>query len=155
MSSSYIDTPFDNFLIFEINGQIKSIFFRGKPQGAPLSGELRERVLSVFESKDFSFFDYSLLDITALSLKQLMLHDFLIGTKVGELFCYSDVAQSIFGNKRYARAVARLLSLNRFAFFVPCHRVVAKNGMGGYSSYSGVELKSKILLWEGVDVLRR
>ncbi len=154
MLSSYcIDTPFDRWLIFYTNkNRIEAISFESARQGKPLSGDLKASIYKVFESKNFSYFDYNLLDISGLSEKQLKLHNFLISTKVGEVFCYSDVALALFSDKRFARATARLLSINRFAFFVPCHRVVAKNGVGGYSK--GIELKKRILLWEGVKLNR-
>ncbi len=117
-----------------------------------LSGELKKLVLSVFEHRNLSLFDYSMLNVEQLSEKQLKLHGFLISTKCGETYCYSEVAYKVFGSSRYSRGVARLLSANRFAFFVPCHRVLAKNGLGGYSAYQGVELKRKILRWEGVNI---
>ena len=148
MSSYYIDTPFDRWLIFDIKeGKVKAISFENKPRGFALDGFLKASVLKVFENRDFSYFDYCLLDVSDLSERQLKLHNFLISTKVGDVFYYSDVALNLFGDKRFARATARLLSVNPFAFFVPCHRVIAKNGLGGYSK--GVELKKKILLWEG------
>jgi len=152
LSSFYIETPFDNFLIFRISRKIDDIYFTPKPEGTALLGELKRRVLAVFERRDLSFFDYSFLNIEQLSEKQLKLHNFLISTRCGESYYYSQVAEKVFGSKRYARGVARLLSANRFAFFVPCHRVLAKKGPGGYSAYQGVELKKKILRWEGVKV---
>ncbi len=149
MSRFYIETPFDNYLIFQIDKKINEIYFAPKREGLGLSGELRKLVLSVFEQCNFSFFDYSLLNVGSLSEKQLKLHNFLISTECGETLYYSEVAEKLFGSRKYARGVARLLSANRFAFFVPCHRVLAKNGIGGYSAYQGVELKRKILQWEG------
>ena len=149
----YIDTPFERWLVFDIyKNRIKAISFEEKPKGIHLEGSLKASVLKVFESKDFSHFDYNKLDTSDLNERQRKLHDFLIATKVGEIFYYSEVALILFGDKRFARATARLLSLNRFAFFVPCHRVVAKNGIGGYSK--GVDLKKRILRWEGVKLNR-
>lgn len=153
MSSYYIDTPFDRWLIFYTNeNKIEAISLESARQGKPLSGYLKDSVCKVFKSRDFSHFDYNLLDISGLNEKQLRLHNFLISTKIGEVFYYSDLALTLFGDKRFARATARLLSINRYAFFVPCHRVIAKNGIGGYSK--GVDLKKKILLWEGVKLNR-
>ncbi len=152
MSNFYIETPFDNYLIFQIDKKINEIFFAPKREGLRLSGDLRKIALSVFEQRNFSFFDYSLLNVDRLSEKQLRLHSFLISTKCGETYYYSEVAERVFGSKRYSRGVARLLSVNRFAFFVPCHRVLAKNGLGGYSAYQGVKLKKKILQWEGAKI---
>ncbi len=146
MSKFYIDTPFDRWLIFEIEEKINSISFSEEKSGIKLSGQIRSELLNIFEKRSFKFFDYSSLNTSFLSEKAKLLHNFLIKTRIGETFTYSEVARELFGDERYRRATAMLLKHNRFAFLVPCHRVVAKNGIGGYSA--SVELKLKILKWE-------
>ena len=46
------------------------------------------------------------------------------------------------------RAVGMALKYNRLPLYIPCHRVVAANGMGGFSS--GFEWKEYLLELEGV-----
>ena len=46
-----------------------------------------------------------------------------------------------------ARAVGRIMNRNPFAPFVPCHRVLAKNNIGGFAS--GTENKKKMLRLDG------
>ncbi len=150
MSKVYLDTPFDKWLIFFIDKNITAIRFSDTKEGAVISGELKNIMYLVFEKKDLSYFDYSFLDTSNLSEKRLKLHNFLISTKTGDVFSYSSVAETLFGDSKFRRAVAKYLSVNDFAFVVPCHRVVSKKGLGGYSK--GVELKRKILIWEGVDL---
>ena len=61
--------------------------------------------------------------------------------QLGALSCnYGD-----FVSHGSARAVGGAMKSNPFPIIVPCHRVVAANGIGGYSGGSGVETK-KILL---------
>jgi methylated-DNA-[protein]-cysteine S-methyltransferase len=48
-----------------------------------------------------------------------------------------------------ARAVGRAMATNPFAILVPCHRVVAKGGLGGY--LWGTEMKEKLLRLERVS----
>jgi methylated-DNA-[protein]-cysteine S-methyltransferase len=149
LSSYFTDTPFDKFLIFDLENKfIKKITFSDKKIGAPIEGYLKSIVFDVFDRKELSLFDYSLVNFDK-EAKAYRLYNFLIATKAGETLAYSEVAENIFGFSRYARAVARMLNANPFTFFVPCHRVVAKNGIGGYAE--GVELKLKILRWEGVS----
>ncbi|AEA33508.1 methylated-DNA--[protein]-cysteine S-methyltransferase [Hippea maritima] len=148
-SKFFIDTPFDRFLVFDLNnGRIDRIFFSCQLEGQPLHGNLKRCVEYIFDSGDFSCFDYRLLNNSLISQKARMLQGFLISTKTGQTFSYSDVADKVFGSKNYARAVASMLRANPFVFFVACHRVLAKNGIGGYSA--GVELKRKILKWEAL-----
>ncbi len=141
-----METPFDNFLIFDTDKKIKSINFSASKDGLELTGDLKKCVLKSFDERNLAFFDYSSIDFDKTK-KSYGLYEFLINTKTGETYAYSDVAYILFKDRRYARGVAMMLHTNPFVFFVPCHRVVAKNGTGGYGS--GVELKLKILRWEG------
>ena len=59
----------------------------------------------------------------------------------GTVITYSELARRI-GSKA-VRAVGGALSRNPVPIIVPCHRVVAKDGLGGYSC--GLELKIKLL----------
>jgi methylated-DNA-[protein]-cysteine S-methyltransferase len=65
----------------------------------------------------------------------------------GKTLTYKDVAQKI-GNPKLARAVGNAMRANRLPFLIPCHRVVARNGLGGYAGKSGIATKRKLLLLE-------
>ena len=60
---------------------------------------------------------------------------------------YSAIAARL-GKPKAARAVGNALHHNPIPLFVPCHRVVATSGLGGFSW--GVDIKRKLLLLEGV-----
>jgi O-6-methylguanine DNA methyltransferase len=64
----------------------------------------------------------------------------------GEVRTYGWVAEQI-GSPKAARAVGNALNKNPFAPVVPCHRVVAKNGLGGFSR--GLKAKLELLRSEG------
>jgi len=64
----------------------------------------------------------------------------------GEVRTYGWVAKQI-GNPNAARAVGNALNKNPYPIIVPCHRVVAKNGLGGFSK--GLEAKKILLRREG------
>lgn len=68
----------------------------------------------------------------------------------GEVVSYGDLA-ALAGRPRAARAAGSFCAGNRFMLIVPCHRVVAARGLGGYGR-SGVELKRRLLRLEGVDM---
>jgi len=55
------------------------------------------------------------------------------------------------GSPRAARAVGNVMAHNPVQILLPCHRVVAANGIGGYGR-SGVERKRALLGLEGVRV---
>ena len=62
----------------------------------------------------------------------------------GTTITYSELADRI--GSRAVRAVGGALSNNPFPVLIPCHRVVAKSGIGGYSS--GVDIKTRLLEFE-------
>lgn len=66
----------------------------------------------------------------------------------GEVVTYGELA-ALAGRPRAARAAGTFCAHNRFALILPCHRVVAAGGIGGYGA-TGVELKRRLLRLEGV-----
>jgi methylated-DNA-[protein]-cysteine S-methyltransferase len=63
----------------------------------------------------------------------------------GETATYGQVALRA-GMPGAARAVGRAMAANPFAILVPCHRVLAKKGLGGYAW--GRKIKEKLLRLE-------
>jgi O-6-methylguanine DNA methyltransferase len=63
----------------------------------------------------------------------------------GQTRTYGEVASSA-GRPKAARAVGQAMASNPFVVLVPCHRVVAKRGLGGFSC--GLGLKEKLLALE-------
>jgi len=61
-------------------------------------------------------------------------------SRVKEKITYGELARRCGTSPR---AVGSILRSNPFAPFIPCHRVVAKKGVGGFST--GVEEKKKML----------
>jgi methylated-DNA-[protein]-cysteine S-methyltransferase len=66
----------------------------------------------------------------------------------GEVVTYGELA-ALAGRPGAARAAGTFCARNRLAPFVPCHRVVAANGIGGYGSL-GIEYKRRLLGLERV-----
>jgi methylated-DNA-[protein]-cysteine S-methyltransferase len=48
-----------------------------------------------------------------------------------------------------ARVVGQIMASNPIALIVPCHRVVAGTGLGGYSGGTGTDVKQWLLVFEG------
>ena len=68
----------------------------------------------------------------------------------GKVLTYGQVAKLI-GNERAARAVGNALSKNQNAPLIPCHRVVGRHSLGGYSLVGGVKRKLLLLRREGYE----
>ena len=71
----------------------------------------------------------------------------LMAIPYGEVRAYSEVAASI-GNPRASRPVGSACGANPLLLLIPCHRVVAKHGIGGYGG--DVARKRQLLLLEGI-----
>ena len=67
----------------------------------------------------------------------------------GTVATYPDIAREVRVPNGY-RAVGNANAKNPFPIVVPCHRVVAKSGLGGYAG--GLDVKRALLLLEGVRV---
>jgi methylated-DNA-[protein]-cysteine S-methyltransferase len=68
----------------------------------------------------------------------------------GEVASYGELA-ALAGRPAAARAAGTFCAENRYALVIPCHRVVAANGIGGYGS-AGVQVKRRLLALEGVSL---
>ncbi len=66
----------------------------------------------------------------------------------GEVVSYGELA-ALAGYPGAQRAVGSFCARNRFALLIPCHRVVAADGIGGYGS-AGAAVKRRLLALEGV-----
>ena len=70
----------------------------------------------------------------------------------GETVTYGELA-GLAGRPRAARAVGTAMASNPVPLIIPCHRVLAANGLGGYGGADGrPDLKRALLAVEGVHV---
>jgi len=69
----------------------------------------------------------------------------------GKTLTYGEVAERA-GMKNCARFAGNVLSNNPFPILIPCHRVVAKTGIGGYSGKGGIKRKKELLKKEGIKI---
>ncbi len=67
----------------------------------------------------------------------------------GKVVTYGQLAAAI-GQPTAVRAVANAVGQNPVLILQPCHRVVAADGLGGFSA--GLEAKRKLLRLEGVEI---
>ncbi|MGB9755328.1 MAG: MGMT family protein [Desulfurella sp.] len=94
----------------------------------------------IFKKKDLLLFDYSLLKWEGLSSEQKMVYEYL---KTSDVVTYKALGEK-FGF--HQRKIAYLMKVNPFAYVIPCHRVIAKNSLGGYKF--SIELKKELLDFE-------
>jgi methylated-DNA-[protein]-cysteine S-methyltransferase len=73
---------------------------------------------------------------------------------IGKTVSYGELAQKV-GHPGAARAVGSVMSKNRFALIVPCHRVVSASSLGGFSSPQGLKMKERLLGTEAAFIQRK
>ncbi|HSU35170.1 MAG TPA: methylated-DNA--[protein]-cysteine S-methyltransferase, partial [Propionibacteriaceae bacterium] len=77
----------------------------------------------------------------------------LMGVGYGETVTYAELARRS-GTGIPARAIGSIMAANPWPIVVPCHRVVASNGLGGYSGGEpGHEIETKRWLLENEGAL--
>jgi methylated-DNA-[protein]-cysteine S-methyltransferase len=71
--------------------------------------------------------------------------------RYGETISYGALARraGLPADPTSARAVGSAMAANPIPIIVPCHRVLASDGLGGYSGGDGVEVKRWLLILEG------
>jgi methylated-DNA-[protein]-cysteine S-methyltransferase len=81
------------------------------------------------------------LDLSTCTPFQKKVYAVVREIKRGENRTYGEVAARA-GCPKGARAVGRVMATNPFAVLVPCHRVVARKGLGGFAW--GLETKERM-----------
>jgi len=106
---------------------------------------LAQRLAAWFAGTDDAFLDVE-LELEWCTDFQRALVDALRAVPRGETVSYGELA-ALAGKPRAARAAGTFCARNRFAILVPCHRVVAADGLGGYGSL-GAAFKRRLLALE-------
>lgn len=104
------------------------------------------RIRAFFAGEPADFEDVE-LDLDGVSDFQRALADALRAVRRGDVVTYGELA-ALAGRPGAARAAGTFCATNRFPVFVPCHRVVAAGGIGGYGTL-GLEYKRRLLALEG------
>ena len=115
----------------------------------PKAENLVERLRAYFEGERPSFDDVR-LELGGWTDFQLDVLHALRRVPYGEVVSYSELAR-LAGYPRAQRAAGSFCAANRFGIVVPCHRVVAANGVGSYGSL-GLDYKLRLLALEGVTL---
>jgi methylated-DNA-[protein]-cysteine S-methyltransferase len=87
------------------------------------------------------------LDLTELTPFQRRVAEVLRATAPGQTISYGEVAL-LAGRPGAARAVGQAVKANPILILIPCHRVVAANGPGGWSAFGTPERKARLLALE-------
>jgi methylated-DNA-[protein]-cysteine S-methyltransferase len=109
--------------------------------------ELQQRLVEFTEGEPVDFSDVELVFPKPLTKFQTKVIKATRRIPFGKTVPYAQVAAQA-GSPRAARAVGTCMKNNRFPIVVPCHRVVATGGLGGFSAPRGVSLKRQLITME-------
>lgn len=126
---------------------VNSFVPRSRRSGPEMADALIQR-FQAFLAGDAVDFDGVELDLEWATSFQRALADTLREVPCGEVVSYGELA-ALAGRPGAARAAGAFCAANRFAFIVPCHRVVSAHGIGGYGD-AGLDVKRRLLGLEGV-----
>lgn len=145
MFSLAFDSPLGRLAIAERDGAIVAIGWGDGPQGeaTPLLAEAR-RQLEAYFAGDLRRFDLSLAPEGSAHERRVWA--VMRQIPYGETRSYSDLARDV-GSA--PRAIGRSCGKNPIPIVIPCHRVLAKDGIGGYSGGEGLPTKRLLLTLEG------
>ena len=104
--------------------------------------EVIERVRAYFAGVTVAFDDVE-LDLDWATPFQARVAAALRAIPYGETVTYGELA-ALAGHPNAQRAAGTFCAHNRFPLFVPCHRVVAADGLGSYGSL-GLSYKRRLL----------
>jgi methylated-DNA-[protein]-cysteine S-methyltransferase len=140
-----IDSPLGRLTIAERDGAIVAIGWSEAPEGAPtpLLVEARRQIEAYF-ARRLDRFDLPLAPRGGAHEQRVWAA--MRQIPYGETRCYSDLAHDV-GSA--PRAVGQACGKNPIPIVIPCHRVLAKNGIGGYSGGEGLPTKRLLLALEG------
>jgi methylated-DNA-[protein]-cysteine S-methyltransferase len=138
-------SPIGHLTIEERDEKIVAISWANRPagNGSPLLAEAARQLQAYFDGT-LSRFDLPLAPSGSPFEKRVWAA--MQKIPYGETRCYGDLAADI---SSAPRAVGGACGKNPIPIVIPCHRVLAKAGLGGYSGAGGLDTKQALLRLEG------
>lgn len=144
MRVSSVSTPIGRLFLSEEGGAIHQLAWTGvETEGSDLLTEAVTQVEAYFQGR-LQAFDLPLRIAGSPFQKDVCAA--MCQIPFGETRQYGDIARDL-GSA--AQPVGNACGLNPIPVIVPCHRVLAAKGLGGFSGAGGVETKVFLLRLEG------
>jgi len=123
---------------------VVALHWDAAPRGES-SGLLIEAVaqLEAYDAGKLTDFDLPLAPEGSDFQKQV--YDAMLAIPYGETLTYGDIAKAL---SCPAQPIGQACGANPIPVIIPCHRVLSKNGIGGFSGAGGVEGKIALLKHE-------
>jgi methylated-DNA-[protein]-cysteine S-methyltransferase len=145
METLSISSPVGNLILEEEDGALVAIRWgeRGVANGSPLLTEAARQLDAYFSGK-LSCFDLPLRP--AGSAFERRVWAAMEKIPYGKTRSYGQIAADL---SSAPRAVGGACGKNPIPIVIPCHRILAKAGLGGYSGSGGLKTKRTLLALEG------
>ncbi|HYE99300.1 MAG TPA: methylated-DNA--[protein]-cysteine S-methyltransferase [Planctomycetota bacterium] len=145
MDVDVVETPVGPVTVELVDGRVARLCFGGRAGGGRRLPQVRRWLSDWFAGRPVSP-PLALEDATAFERR---VYAQVRAIPRGRTRTYGEVADRI-GAPGAARAVGQAMGKNPVCLFIPCHRVVAANGLGGFGGAPGSsELKRTLLSLEG------
>lgn len=158
MFSAIVEAPFGGFGIRTEAGAVRELVYLPKSFGNKepvdaFSEQAARQVERYLADPDFRF---TLPLAEAGTAFQRRVWDAICAIPRGEVLTYGQVARQI---RSAPRAVGQACGANWFPIIIPCHRVTASAGLGGFSNHDDADgfhlgVKRWLLAHEGVEGYR-
>lgn len=144
-----IATPTGPLTISATGDDITAVTWSTHPaqDDSPLLREATEQVHAYFDGQ-LTRFDLPLALPDRPILRAVC--ERMLAIPFGETRTYGDLARSL---GKPAQAIGQACGRNPIALIIPCHRILARNGLGGFSGGTGLETKIQLLKHEGAASL--
>ena len=149
MARAYLESPIGLLEIVADQRKLRELrLVQEKSEGLPnpITHGAVEQLREYFAKKRE---DFSLMAIPSGTPFQHQVWDAMSQIPYGKVVTYGQLAAAI-GQPTACRAVANAVRENPLLILQPCHRVVAADGLGGFSA--GLPAKRKLLELEGVEI---
>lgn len=147
MAICYVNSPLGFVRLCGTDSALTEAKFsleRGAEEDPELLSRAKKELSEYFEGKRQEFTVTLAPEGTEF---QLAVWQALFAIPYGAHRTYAELAAQI-GKPRAARAVGNAVGANPCVIFLPCHRVLAKDGLGGFSC--GLWRKEALLELEGI-----
>jgi len=146
MPACLTESPIGPLLLIEDDGRLAEVRFAGGDEPdcdeTPFLNKAKAQLAEFFAGKRREF-DLSL--VPARTAFQQRVRDAMVSIPWGRTLSYGEIAHIAGGAPR---AVGQACGANMLPIVVPCHRVLAANGIGGYSGAKGLDTKRFLLALE-------
>ena len=144
-----VDTPIGRLAVIERDGSIARLWWNTGSTGFAEICEtpvLKEAVAQLTAYFDGELQEFNLpLKLSTNEFKR-QVQEAMLAIPYGKTCTYGDIAGDL---GTYGQLIGQACGSNGIPIIVPCHRVLAANGVGGYSGKGGIEMKILLLKHDG------